>query len=718
MYRCIATAPRGTLELLTAELTAQGATDVRERGAQVRFAADLAALYRACLWSRVASRIYLELAEAPAPSSDALYRAALSIDWASHIPQQGTIAVDCDLVRSTINHSHFAALRVKDAIVDQLRERRGSRPDVDTARPSVRVFVRLVEDQAFFAIDLSGDSLHRRGYRAAGVAAPLKENLAAALLLRAGWASIAAGGGAFLDPLCGSGTLPIEAALIAANVAPGLGREWFGFLGWAAHEAPLWASVRAEAIAQRRLAELTPGRISGTDHDPRAVRAALAAVSLAGLHGHVHIERRELVAARPTAARGLMVTNPPYGERLGEERAVQELYRSLGSVLLEHFPGWEAAVLTGNPQLGRELGLRARRVHRFFNGPIECRLLRFEVSPEHVLAVRKPGELLPVDPAKAETAGARMFTNRLRKNLAGLGRWAQREQIKCYRLYDADMPEYAFAIDLYGGAADHACVQEYAAPDTVDPEKARARRAEVLAVLPGVLRVPIERIHLRTRRRQRGAQQYAKRATTGEFHAVEEGGLRFLVNFTDYLDTGLFLDHRLTRARLRDLAAGRRFLNLFAYTGTASVYAAAGGARATTSVDLSRPYLEWAERNMALNRFDAAAHRFVQADCLQYLTGAPRAAFDLVFLDPPTFSNSKRMLGTLDVQRDHVELIRSTSELLAVGGTLVFSTNHARFALDAASLPGLRIEDVSAATIPRDFARHARIHRCYLMERR
>jgi 23S rRNA (guanine2445-N2)-methyltransferase / 23S rRNA (guanine2069-N7)-methyltransferase len=306
-----------------------------------------------------------------------------------------------------------------------------------------------------------------------------------------------------------------------------------------------------------------------------------------------------------------------------------------------------------------------------------------------------------------------MFANRLRKNLDTLGRWARREGIACFRVYDADMPEYAFAIDLYANGERCACVQEYAAPASVAEDRVRARRAEAVAVLPEVLGLPEERIWFRTRRRQKGTDQYRKLADEQSFHEVAEGGLRFLVNFDDYLDTGLFLDHRLTRVRLRALAADRRFLNLFGYTGTATVYAAAGGASSTTTVDLSRTYLDWARRNLELNGFTGREHVLTAADALEWLKSAPASAWDLIFLDPPTFSNSKKMRNTLDVQRDHVALIQAAARLLARGGELLFSTNFSRFALDAGQLSGLTVEDITRQTLPKDFERNPRIHSCY-----
>ncbi len=717
MNEYLVTAPTGAADLLAAELVAQSAQNTRDRPWGVTCSGPLEVAYRTCLWSRVASRVLLRLHAAPAATPEALYAATREIDWSAHLAVGATLAVDFDSTRSAITHTRFGALKVKDAIVDQLRELREVRPDVDTVRPDVRVSVRVVGDEAVFALDLAGESLHRRGWRAEGVPAPMKENLAATLLLRCGWPEIAAAGGAFVDPMCGSGTLPIEAALIATDAAPGLLRDYYGFLGWAGHDGPLWQRLLEEARQRRAAATFPSGRIFGSDQDARAVAAARAATELAGVAGIVSIERLPVGALRRPTERGLLLVNPPYGERLGEVETLRPLYAELGAVMRERFDGWQAGVLTGNLGLGRELKLEARRRHKLYNGPIEVQLLRFDIAAEHHTRESRPGRLPPVDPARRENPGAQMFANRLRKNLDALGKWARREQVNCWRAYDADMPEYSFAIDIYGDGeqARYAFVQEYAAPPTVAEEKVRARRADAVSVLPQVLGLDQDHIWFRTRRKRKGLDQYTKLASEQEFHQVVEGGLRFLVNFDDYQDTGIFLDHRITRGRLRELAGGKRFLNLFSYTGTASVYAAAGGAASTTSVDMSRTYLDWTRRNLEINGFDGREHVLVQADALEWLRSAPAAGWDLIFLDPPTFSNSKRMEGTLDVQRDHVGLLQQTARLLTPGGLLVFSTNYTRFDLDAAALPGLVIEDISRATIPKDFERHAKIHRCYLI---
>ena len=711
---------------------ALGASEMRERTTGVAFSGTLETAYRACLESRLANRVFLEIARFEAASAESFYASARELDWSQHLGPRTTLACDFSGKHPTITHSHFGALKLKDAIVDALREATGARPDIALDKPGVRVHAHAHNSHITLSIDLSGESLHRRGYRGAAGEAPLKENVAAGMLMRAGWPELAAAGAEFLDPMCGSGTLVIEAALMAARCAPALRREYFGFLGWRGHDAELWRQVRAEALG-RCLTEAPPGVvIRGHDRDPLAVRDARANAQRAGIGSWVRFEVRQLVNAAPAHAvtpetPGLLCTNPPYGMRLEDLDAARAVHRELGEVLREKFQGWQAAVLTGAPQLGMELGIRAARTHTLWNGPIECRLLRMTVE---AASLRRPGTMVREDaPPLQDTPGARMFANRIAKNLKRLRGWADKAGVSCYRLYDADMPEYAFAIDIYHTVEPEETwlyVQEYAPPAEIEEEAVRRRRGEALAALPGATGVPRERIRLRTRRRTSRGEQYDKVANRSDFHVVLEGGLQLIVNFDDYLDTGLFLDHRITRERLRHAAAGKRFLNLFAYTGTATVYAAAGGAAATTSVDMSRTYLEWAQRNLARNiggsTQSAAArvqHEFVQADCLDWLREDSRARerYELIFLDPPTFSNSKRMQGVLDIERDHPALIDACMRLLEPGGLLVFSTNAQRFRLDPSLAERYAMTDTSAATLPRDFERNPRIHRCFEIRR-
>lgn len=704
-----ATCPKGVESLLAEELRNLRADAVRETRAGAAFEGSLAVGYRACLWSRLASRVLLRLAQFPAASPDALYRGAQSIPWHDHLGSGHTLAVDAAVSRSSVTHSHFAALKIKDAIVDQLRTESGQRPSIDTEQPDVRVNLYLDRNEATLSLDLSGDSLHRRGYRAQGVEAPLKENLAAAILLRAGWPALAAQGAPLVDLLCGSGTLPIEAALIAADIAPGLQRRRFGFLAWRGHDPAVWEALLAEARERREAGLARLPSIEGFDHDPRAIDAAHKNLARVDLSQYVTFEVRALAdCAVAASGPGLVVTNPPYGERLGEAAELPALYQELGDTLKRCYAGWRAAIFTGNAELGKKLGLRARRLYTLYNGAIECKLLQFDITPEWYLRERAP-----IGSPAELGAAAEMFANRLRKNLRHFGRWAARQNIHAYRLYDADLHEYNVAIDIYEGEQRRVHVQEYQAPASIDERTAARRRKHVLAVIPLVLDVPPERVYTKLRQRQKGRRQYEKLAQLGAFHEIREGRCRFLVNFTDYLDTGLFLDHRPTRMLIGELARDRHFLNLFGYTATATVHAAIGGARSTTTVDMSRTYLDWARRNFTLNQLDAAGNRLIQADVLQWLNEHRQERYGLIFLDPPTFSRSKRMSGALDTQRDHAMLIRKTAGLLEPGGVLIFSTNYQRFKLDRAALADLSVEDITRRTIPPDFARSPKIHQCF-----
>ncbi len=715
-----ATTPRGLESVLADELRELGAERVHAVRAGVAFDGDLELAYRACLWSRVASRVLLNLARFPVADGDALYAAVRELPWEEHLDPDGTLAVNATLSGSPITHSHFAALRVKDAVVDRLRDLHGRRPSVDRVQPSLRLNLVLQKRRGVLSIDLSGEALHRRGYRPSGAPAPLKENLAAGILRLAGWPEVAARGGALVDPLCGTGTLPIEAAQMAAGIAPGLNRDYFGFLGWLGHEPEIWTRLRDEAQTRPDLSRVPP--LFASDHDPKVVAQARQAAATAGVGDLIRFTVQPLVeAVTPDGTpSGLVVANPPYGERLGDSDTAVRIHADLGRALRARFRGWQAAVLSGDTGLARRLGAEAATTHPLFNGALPCALTCWEVAAKapkwahaEKSATVRDAEGTAADP------GAKMFADRLRKNLRRLGRWARREKIDCYRLYDADLPEYAFAIDLYR-CSDRlrVRVQEYAPPASVDPERAEVRRRSALAAVAELLELAPDDVTYRLRAPQRGDAQYEREAAQARFHEVNEGGCRLLVEFDAHLDTGLFLDHRPTRLSIQQLAAGKRFLNLFCYTGAATIHAALGGAEATTSIDLSATYLEWARSNLALNGCDPEAHELLRADCLEWLAQAARERrrFGLIFVDPPTFSNSKRLDTDFDIQRDHVRLLLAAAALLIPGGQLLFSTNFRRFKLDQAALSGLKIEEISRQTVPEDFKRQARIHRCWRIQ--
>ncbi|MCU1732824.1 MULTISPECIES: bifunctional 23S rRNA (guanine(2069)-N(7))-methyltransferase RlmK/23S rRNA (guanine(2445)-N(2))-methyltransferase RlmL [unclassified Pseudomonas] len=721
------TCPKGLEGLLADEARGLGLEDVREHTSALRGSADMETAYRLCVWSRLANRVLLVLKRFNMKNADDLYDGVNEVDWQEHLDAAGTLAVEFSGHGSGIDNTHFGALKVKDAIVDKLRNAQGERPSIDKLNPDLRVHLRLERGEAILSLDLSGHSLHQRGYRLQQGAAPLKENLAAAVLIRAGWPRIAAEGGALADPMCGVGTFLVEAAMIAADIAPNLKRERWGFTSWLGHVPALWRKVHDEAKARAEAGLARPPLwIRGYEADPRLIQPGRNNVERAGLSDWVKIYQGEVGTFEPRPdqnQKGLVISNPPYGERLGDEASLLYLYQNLGERLRQACLGWEAAVFTGAPDLGKRMGIRSHKQYAFWNGALPCKLLLIKVEPDQFVtgerrsAERNPDEERPAVAPANETArlseGGQMFANRLQKNLKQLGKWARREHITCYRVYDADMPEYSLAVDLYQGWVH---VQEYAAPRSVDPEKAQARLFDALAAIPQTLGVDQSKVILKRRERQSGTRQYERQNTQGQFTEVSEGGVKLLVNLTDYLDTGLFLDHRPMRMRIQREAAGKRFLNLFCYTATASVHAAKGGARSTTSVDLSKTYLDWARRNLSLNGY-SDKNRLEQGDVMAWLQ-ANREQYDLIFIDPPTFSNSKRMEGVFDVQRDHVELLDLAVARLAPGGVLYFSNNFRKFQLDEHLQERYAIEEISAQTIDPDFARNTKIHRAWRIQAR
>lgn len=705
---------KGLEYLLADELLALGCAKATATMAGANVEGSLADAQRAVLWSRLASRVLWPLSEFDCPDEHALYAGVAALPWPEHLGAGHTLAVDAHVSGTAITHARYAAQRIKDAVVDVMRAQTGARPDVDIEAPDLRLNFVLRKGRATLSVDLGGGPLHRRGWRRAQGEAPLKENLAAAVLLRGGWPQLYADGGALLDPMCGSGTLLIEGALMAADVAPGLLRHggivptrWLGF------DVTTWQSLVAEAQSRERTGRtaLRPVFIA-SDADPHAIRAARENAAAAGAADAIRFDVHD-VAAMPAQdnPRGLVACNPPYDARLAADPA---LYRALGDALKRAVPNWRASLLCGDADLARATGLRAKKTYQLFNGAIECALIVCD-------PVATPQRERSVDEQPAALSeGAQMVANRLRKNLKKLKPWREREGVTSFRAYDADLPEYAAAIDVYGTDPDGEVwlhVQEYAAPPEIPENITRRRLNEVLAAARDVFALPKERIALKTRSVGKGGSKYGRFDQRGEFLVVREGDARLRVNLFDYLDTGLFLDHRPLRLRIAEEAEDTRFLNLFGYTGAASVHAAVGRARSTTTVDLSATYLQWCSDNLRENGIGGAKHRLVQADAMTWLD-SDRSEYDLIFCDPPTFSNSART-ADFDVQREHVRLLRAAVARLAPGGTLYFSNNFRRFRFDTEAVAGFAIyEDITPTTIPPDFARDARIHRAWRLQKR
>ncbi|MCB9620812.1 MAG: bifunctional 23S rRNA (guanine(2069)-N(7))-methyltransferase RlmK/23S rRNA (guanine(2445)-N(2))-methyltransferase RlmL [Sandaracinus sp.] len=690
------TCAAGTEGVLDDELRDLGLAIVdAPKGARIAHG-GVAELYRVALHSRVASRVVMLLdRQEGVEDPDGLYDVVRRVAWESHLPADATFLVDLATQGAPReqHHGRYLTQRAKDAVVDRLRAKTGARPDVDRNAPDLRVHVRWGGSQVLVGVDPFGP-LHFRGYRPRGAPAPLRENLAAALLKLAAWDPETP----LIDPMCGSGTWLVEAAWIARDVAPGLGRR----LGaWAGHDRGTWARLHREADERRRASSSTPVRILGCDVDLGALAMARESLATAQVEG-VTLRRQDVRDLAPPEGweNGHLVVNPPYGERLGadashgvgaDDAELQMLHARLGDAFKQRFGGWTAHVLQASPRLLQQVGLKPKARHVVFNGPLECRFADFPLraaTSEGGPSWRKP------------SAESESFANRFKKNLKKQRAWAKGAGVSCFRLYDGDIPEYNVAVDLYAtNEGEHAVVQEYQRPRKVDPGAAERRLRDVVLLMPELLGVDPEAVHVRTRQRQRGSQ-YEKRGD-GRRLEVEEGGLRFLVDLDGYLDTGLFLDHRLVRAEVAEKARGKRFLNLFAYTCSASVHAAAAGAT-TTSVDLSQTYLDWGADVFVRNRLDLRNHRFLRADVERFLS-RERGEYDVVFLNPPSYSRSKAMEGDFSLERDHVDLLDFCLGLVAPGGSLYFTTHARGFELDPRAAE--YATEVSDRLVPPDFTR-------------
>jgi len=695
---------KGVEELLADEIRQQGGEVLKVTMGVVRFKAELRTGYQLCLWSRLTTRILRLIQSEPVTADSDIYQIAQKIDWPQQMSLRNTLAVDCVGKHPKIDNTQFGAIRLKDAIVDQFREETGHRPDVDRMDPDVRFQVRLDKNHFHFLQDFSGPSLHQRGYRAGQGEAPLKEHLAAALIKRSGWQVEQA----LFDPFCGSGTIVLEAALIALNKAPGLSREKFAFEGWPGHRDAIWQQLKQDAKAAQRV---LPAAVQfwGSDFDERNLAKAKQNAARAGVAAYVQFDYADATALKApvTNVPGVIVTNPPYGERLGDLPSLIPLYSKFSLALKQHYQGWRLAIITSNTDLLRALRLSKSKSYKFTNGPLDCDFTLFDLTEKQV-AVSSDAPALFYSESSS-------FGNRLAKNVKQLQKWAKKEGLSCYRLYDADIPEYNVAVDWYDGEV---VVHEYAAPATVDEQVSQKRLFDVVNQVPQVLGISSDKMILKVREKQKGTSQYQALNKAGQYKEVNEYGAKFLVNLRDYLDTGLFLDHRITRRMIQQQANGKTVLNLFAYTGSASVHAAIGGAASVTTVDMSNTYLDWAKRNFTINGLTGKQYQFEQADCLQWLSRC-RAQFDLIFVDPPTFSNSKRMQDSWDVQRDHVNLLNMLTPRLAPGGKVIFSNNKRRFKIDTRALndAGWQVKDISAATLPEDYKRNPNIHVCFELTR-
>ncbi|HDR1240754.1 bifunctional 23S rRNA (guanine(2069)-N(7))-methyltransferase RlmK/23S rRNA (guanine(2445)-N(2))-methyltransferase RlmL [Pasteurella multocida] len=713
MKQLFATTARGFEELLKVELTDLGAMDCQITQGGVHFHADEETQYRVLLWTRLASRILLPIVTCKVYSDLDLYSAVVGQNWLDYFDEKAHFMVDFNGTNREIRHTQFGAMRVKDGIVDYFERVGKPRPNVDKSQPDIRIHAYLNREELVISLDLSGDALHMRGYREDTGKAPLRETLAAAIVLRSGWQL----GTPLVDPMCGSGTLLIEAAQMQANIAPQLHRLHWGFDFWKGHNQQAWDKVKGEAIelAEQTFNQNQKANFYGCDLDHRVLQKAKRNAQNAGVAHLIQWQQGDVAALRNpfVEEKGTVICNPPYGERLGTTPALIALYSVFGQRLKQQFADWNVSIFSGEPALLDCLRLRSHRQFKAKNGPLDCVQKNYHISARATASDENTQNLPEIDRTLTSAQVAVDFANRLQKNSKKIEKWAKQQGINAYRLYDADLPEYNLAVDRYD---DHIVVQEYAAPKNIDENKARQRLLDAVTATLQVTGVETNKLILKVRQKQKGTNQYEKLANKGDYFYVNEYGAKLWVNLTDYLDTGLFLDHRLTRKMLGEMAKGKDVLNLFAYTGSATVHMALGGAKSTTTVDMSNTYLNWAEQNLLLNELEGKQHKLIQADCLQWLARCDRQ-FDLIFVDPPTFSNSKRMEDSWDVQRDHIKLMTQLKRILRPNGTIVFSNNKRGFKMDVEGLEtlGLSAVDITAKTLPLDFERNKQIHNCWVV---
>ncbi len=709
MYQFLALTSVGIESLLADELSDLGATLITQKPEGVYFQGDLSLGYHVCLWSRLASRVLLKLGEGPCGNKDDLYRSAMDIPWSDHFESTSTFAIDFVGKSREIRNSQFGGLTIKDAIVDHFRDKGLARPTVDKVETEITFQARLLKGQVSFYLDFSGRSLFRRGYRKDSGAAPLKENLAAALIKRSGWLDDTSK--PLIDPMCGSGTLLIEAVSMALKQAPSIQRKTWGFAHWLGHEEAEYQVALNEA--KQASAQFKPEheiKVFGLDLDSRVLKTAQQNSRLANFAHFIDFQCTD--AAKMTnkhTTAGTILFNPPYGERIGDLPELVDAFASLGQLFKQQFADWRVGIFTANVELLSMLKLASFKRYKLKNGPLDCQLALYNLDEKQLAkgATQEESVFAQQDSA---------FANRLTKNLKQLRKWLKKQDIDCYRVYDADIPEYNAAIDVYG---DHIVIQEYAAPGNIPEDKVAKRIQEVIYWAPKVLEVDTNKVSLKMRRKQKGANQYQRVAQEKRTMVVNEHGAKLIVNIWDYLDTGLFLDHRKTRQIVAEKAKGRKLLNLFSYTGSVSVQAALHGASAVTTVDMSNTYLQWAQENFAENKLTGSQYQFVQADCLQWLKQNTEK-FDVIFIDPPTFSNSKRMDNTFDVQRDHIDIIKDALACLNEGGEIIFTNNKRNFKIDVEQIEslGLNAKNTTEQTRDMDFKRNIHIHNSWSIKRK
>lgn len=700
-----ASCPKHLELLLKQELLDLGAIEAKEGLAGVHFEADAKNVMRMLMWTRLANRLYLKLDSQICANKKDLYNSISAIEWhrlCNDIPS--TLTIKFNGTNDELKNSHFSSQVCKDAICDQMYEEFGKRPKMVKKDAHLMVYARLKHKQLDIYQDVTGHSLHQRGYREQNTLAPLKENLAAAILMRAKWPELSKQGYNLIDPMCGSGTLLTEGWQMACDLAPNLQMKSHALFSWKHFDSHHWTQlmIEAEGRAEAGL-EAFRGQLIGVDHHKDSIALANENLERVQHNKRISFQYQTLDKFKIPPRNNLVVCNPPYGVRLQKNHLSS--WQQLSTWLEQKAQGAQAAVLTPDASKGWLLGFRENHVYALMNGALPIQLRLFEINKANKLSA--PKDQLFVLPASAQ-----MLANRLKKNLSKLTPWAERNGVEAFRVYDADIPEYSFAIDKY---RNHINIQEYQAPKTIAESKAKVHLEQAMLAVQSVLQPVTDKIHLKTRQKQKQNDQYNKLDIDAARFVVNEGDRKYLIDLGKYLDTGLFLDHRWLRNQIQKTAKDKSVLNLFCYTGAISVAAAVGEASEVTSVDTSKTYLKWCEENFKINQL-RTKHEVLRADVMKHLT-FDKTLHDIIIADPPTYSNSHSRDSDWDVQRDHVELIEACAQKLKPGGVIYFSNNFRKFKLEESLQDRFVIKNLSTKSMDLDF-KGSRIHQCYLLERK
>lgn len=688
----------GTENLLEQELLDIGVKILNVKRGGIYYEANELLLYQSLMWSRIASRIFLYIKKFRINNIKDLYNNIYDINWTEFFNVNNTFMINCKGTNNIVRNSLFGSLIVKDAIVDQFNKKYGCRPNVDRISPNIRIKVLISNKNIMHVmLDLSGDALYKRGYRQFCHSTPIKENLASAIVLNSGWIKNTP----IIDPMCGSGTLLIEAAMMSCDKAPGLNRVKWGFKFWKKYNKSLWKNVfeTAQKRFQIGLQKCSKNYFIGYDYNAEIIEKAKINTSNAGLSNIIQFFTKNLNNLKNTYNKkefGILLSNPPYGEREQTESQLVGLYVQLSMISKKYFKNWQLSVFSSSNFLLNFLQMQSHKEYILRNGALNCTQKNYKIFLHS--SITESDE----------------FQNRLTKNFKKLNNWTQQENIECFRVYNADLPNYNIIIDIY---KKWIVLQEYKAPKIINYKKAHKRLCNAIYHTKEILSININNIILKIRQKNKNKTQYQKLFNQNNFIEIKEHHAKFLVNLTDYLDTGLFLEKRLIRKLIGKMSKGKDFLNLFSYTGTATVYAGLGNANSTTSIDISNTYIQWSIRNMSINNLSGSKHNFIQTNCLNWIKTTNKK-FDLIFINPPTFSNSKKMNKSFELKRDFFHLIKDLKRILRQDGNIIFSSSTHNFKINLDVLDKIKLyaKNITKKTQSKDYINDSKIYHSWIIK--